>query len=175
MSDRSRYYSMPTLTKSEFQLQAKPKLYQVFSKTSLVYACPFRPNIQSRKFIYGYYFELQQSLIDALIQAASSLGDTGCYLSLMSRIDDEPHIDGYIPFSEFSTAYVGTEDTEPLILSCYPFVFLTENALYSPQGKWGIMLDNEGLGVIGGSPEFMTEISQVVPDLDEQVYRFLII
>lgn len=35
------------------------------------------------------------------------------------------------------------------------------------------MLDNEGLGVIGGSPEFMSEISKGVPDLDEQVYRFL--
>lgn len=115
---------MRTLTKSEFQLEAKSKLYQVFSKTSLVYACPFRPNIQSRKIIYGYYYELQQPLIDALIQTAS-IGDTGYYPLLMSRIEDEPYIDWYIPFAEFSTAYVGTEDTEPLILSSYPFVFLT--------------------------------------------------
>lgn len=35
------------------------------------------------------------------------------------------------------------------------------------------MLENEGLGVIGGSSEFIAEISQGVPDLDEQVYRFL--
>lgn len=35
------------------------------------------------------------------------------------------------------------------------------------------MLDNEGLGVIGGLPEFIAEISQGVPDLDQQVYRFL--
>lgn len=54
---------MYTLTKSEFYLEANPKLYQVFSKTSLVYACSFRANIQ-RKIICGYYFELQQPLID---------------------------------------------------------------------------------------------------------------
>lgn len=91
----------------------------------------------------------------------------------MSRIEDEPHIDWYIPFSEFSTAYVGTEDTKPLILlSCY-FVFLRENALYYRQGKWQIMLDNQRLGVIGGSPEFIAKIILGIPDLDEQVYRFL--
>ena len=58
---------MRTLTKSEFQLEAQPKLYQVFSKTSLVYSCPFKANLQSRKIIYAYYFELEQLLIDALI------------------------------------------------------------------------------------------------------------
>lgn len=49
----------------------------------------------------------------------------------------------------------------------------TENVLYSPQGKWGIMMADEGYGLLGGCAKFMEEIYKFVPDLDQQTHLFL--
>lgn len=103
-----------------------------------------------------------------MVTAASSLGETGCYLTMLLRVPrlrpEEPN-HWYIPFSQIS-AYQQQD-------ALFGNVFALENVLYSAQGKWGIMLNPEGFGLLCGSTQFMEVVGRRVPDLDQQVYQFL--
>jgi hypothetical protein len=49
----------------------------------------------------------------------------------------------------------------------------SENVIYSPNGKWGIMISHEWHGMLGGSVAFIEQIQQDIPNLEQQVYDFI--
>lgn len=162
---------MRALTELEYQVEAEPILRKVFVNDN-PFDRPFSPSITARRMIYPCECYVDQPLIDAVIAAAASSGDTGCYLSLLWKHSAHPN-HCYIPFSEFSEAYNGTEENGRLVAVQLGLEVNLENVLYSSQGKWGIFLCQERYGLLGGSPEFIEEIRRSVPDLDTQVYGFL--
>ena len=163
---------MQIITHSEFTNKLEPILRRVFVNDN-PFIRPLNDRVQARAIVYpcsaGYWIE--PPLTDALITAASNLGDRGCYISLLWRPQNEPW-HWYIPFEEFIEVYV--EESQKYVE--YQFsqqASLCETVIYSPQGKWGIILSHEFHGVIGGSAEFLEDIRSVVPFFDEQVYAFL--
>ena len=104
---------MHALTEAEFRLQAEPILRRVFVNDN-PFGQPFSPSIAARRMIYPCECYVDQPLIDAVIAAAAITGDTGCYLSLLWQHPDRPN-HCYIPFSEFSEAYNGTEENGRLV------------------------------------------------------------
>lgn len=159
---------MRVLTEAEFQIEAERFLRQVFSNDD-PFDKPFTPNIPARKIIYEYFYRIESPLIEAIVAAASSIGDTGFYFSALWRLDDEVTEEPYhwyIPLSEISTYIAGRDEVFGTALH-------VENVLYSPQGKWGVMMSHEHHGLLGGSPSFMAEVCRLVPDLEQQVFGFL--
>lgn len=164
---------MRSLTEDQFRAEAEPALRQVFSSDNPFDQQPFTPNIPVRRVVFGLEYDLKYiirpPLIDAVVAAASSIGDTGCYFTALLRMNQEA--DGefnhwYIPFSEISVYKKGD-------YKVFRSAFNWENVLYSPQGKWGIMTSHESHGLLGGTQKFMDEVRRQIPNLDDQVYPFL--
>ncbi len=164
---------MQTLTEAEYLSEAEPKLRQVFADDN-PFTTPFKPSVSERLIIAPYKFIIEPPLTEAVITAASSIGDQGCYLSLLWRDEtgSEP-AHWYIPLSEFHHAYIGDENHQALIAYENPFFSLSENAIYSSQGEWGIIVTHEWFGLLGGTPEFISVIRSCVPDIGQQVLKFL--
>lgn len=159
---------MRVLTEADFQAELEPILRQVFS-TDDPFGQPFTANIPARRIIHEYFYQIESPLLEAIVDAASSIGDSGFYFSTLWRPKDEVTEEAYhwyIPFEEISTYVTG--DDEGLGRS-----LILENVLYSPQGKWGVMMSHEHHGLLGGSQEFMEKVRQLVPNLDLQVFSFL--
>ena len=163
---------MQIITHSEFTNKLEPILRQVFVDDD-AFTAPLNERVEARAIVYpssGSYW-IEPPLTDALITAASNQGDRGCYISLLWRPQNEPR-HWYIPFDEFIEVYV--EESEKY--AEYQFsqqADLCESVIYSPQGKWGIILSHENHGVIGGTAQFIEDIRSIVPFFDRQVYAFL--
>ncbi len=159
---------MRVLTEAEFRVEAEPILRRIFSNDD-PFEQPFTPNVPARKIIYEYFYQIEPPLIEAIVAAASSVEDKGFYFSALWRLKDkvteEPY-HWYIPFSEISTYIAGSDEVFGAALH-------VENVLYSPQGKWGVMMSHEHHGLLGGSQEFMAEVCRLVPNLEQQVFGFL--
>lgn len=163
---------MQIITHVEFTNKLEPILRQVFVNDN-PFIAPLNDRVEARAIVYpcsaGYWIE--PPLTDAIITAASNLGDNGCYISIFWRPQNEPW-HWYIPFDEFIEVYV--EESEKF--AEYQFsqqATFSESVIYSPRGKWGIILSHEFHGVIGGPAEFIEDIRSVVPFFDKQVYAFL--
>ena len=106
---------MESLTEAEYLSEAEPKLRQVFVHDD-PFTHPFMPSVAGL-IIAPYKYIIEPPLTDAVIKAASSIGDQGCYLSLLWRNKDgtEP-AHWYIPLSEFHDAYVGDEELTKLMM-----------------------------------------------------------
>jgi|JFJP01.1.fsa_nt_gi hypothetical protein len=162
---------MYTLSEDEFHREAEPALRQVFVSDE-PFDEPFSPNVTARRIVYPCFEYIEPPLIDAIVAAAINVGDPGCYLyNLWTGKEDLRHC--YIPFSEFSAAYLGTGDINDLIGHKLGMIPDSENILYSPTGKWGIIVSHEHHGMLGGVVEFIEDIHRSIPDLDEQVYNFI--
>lgn len=160
---------MRVLSKAEFITEAEPSLRQVFVNDD-AFDQPFSPNVVARRIIYLCSVYIRSPLIDAIVAATSNLGDTGCYIYDL-WVREEQHC--YIPFSEFSAVYFGIEICDKSIKRKLGLSLSIENILYSPRGKWGVIISHEHHGMLGGSAQFIEDIRQAIPDLERQVYNFI--
>ncbi|MBD1894036.1 hypothetical protein [Coleofasciculus sp. FACHB-129] len=158
---------MLILTEAEFRESAESSLRLVFLNDD-PFNQRFAPDVPARRIIYEYFYRIEPPLLDAVVAAASRVGDTGCYLSNLWRNKEQPEHPNhwYIHFSEIS-AYIAADG------KVFNNALTSENVLYSPQGKWGVMMSHEHHGLLAGTHEFMEEICRLIPDLDRQVYGFL--
>jgi hypothetical protein len=169
---------MKVLTESEYELVAKPALRNVFKEND-PFSNAFASTIPVRKILYRFKYELDSLTCAALISAASSVGDSGCYFSLLGEQESGSwnpiELDAcpkhcYIPFSIFPSIYMQKEHTDYSLIS---FFFVLEHVIYSPSGQWGIMFSHEGHCLLGCVSQFMEQFSSFIPDLDDQIEQFL--
>jgi hypothetical protein len=157
---------MYTLTEVQYRLESEPLLRKVFIKDDS-FDSPFMSEVKSRRIIFDYHYLLNPPLTDAISSAGLKLGDKGCYISSLWRPGPEygepkePY-HWYLSWSEFELYYEGYLDNT-----------FGEHVLYSPQGKWGVMISHEHYGLLGGTADFVEEVSRNFPELDHQVYEFL--
>lgn len=161
---------MYIVDETEYLTKAYPALSQIFINDN-PFNCPFSQKIRERKIIYRYNFEITEPLVNAVMVAASNLGDTGFYLALAGeRTGYESISHVYINFSELSSLYIDKNHKDYETIENF---FLLENFVYSPQGLWGILLSHESFGLLGGVPEFIKTIERLVPNINRQVYDFI--
>ncbi|MEL4896598.1 hypothetical protein [Crocosphaera sp. Alani8] len=159
---------MYIVDEAEYLTKADPALSRIFINDNPV-NCSFSPEIKERRIIYRYNFEITSPLLDAVIVAASNLGDTGCYFALAGeRTGHESVSYVYLDFSDFFSLYGNEEHKDYEKISHF---FSVENFVYSPQGLWGVLFSHESFGLIGGSPEFIETIEKLIPDINQQVYE----
>lgn len=168
MLETRKFGNMHTLSQTEFRLEAEPALRQVFVNND-AFDEPFSPNVVARRIVYPCFQYIAPPLIDAIVVAASNVGDAGCYIYDLWAVERQHY---YISFSEFPETYSrrpsGIANTNNLGMNLE-----LENILYSPTGKWGIMISHERHGILGGTVDFMQCIQQAIPDLDRQIYNFI--
>jgi hypothetical protein len=178
-------------TQSEFDLEIKPIFNQIFLYDNVLRE-PFSPKIDERIIIYPCYSWIESPLIDNIISVAKDFGDTGCYFSqlpvstsflpysaeIYAKIPNEPPknlpMTAYFSLDYFQEFYTSKEEKYGDIRANFEVnICPPEFAIYSATGKWGLMVSEEHLGVLGGSPEFIEEIKVKTPNLEYQVYEFL--
>ena len=103
---------------------------------------PFRPELPKRLLWYPSGYSLDSEDYAALRSAAKAIGDTGF---VMTMLDDLP---GYPPHLYFDSS---EEDA-------YRMLTPSENALYSPNGRWGVIFSTGDFAVLGGSADFIAAI-----------------
>lgn len=156
---------MYSLTEAEFKREAEPILRLIFDTNDPFDRQPFAPNIPEKKILFGFQYIVQQPLLQAVVTAASKLGDTGCYFSSLWWASPDVLYNWYIPFEEI---YTYSDDNSPISP-----VILSEQVLYSPQAQWGIMTTHTRHALLGSTKKFMEELGKLIPDIDDQVYNFL--
>jgi hypothetical protein len=162
-----------TLTDTEFHIKAEPLLRQVFIHEG-AYQQPFAPDVTDRKIIYPCYGNFKEAVpVEALIAAATEIGDTGCYISRGIYSPGEP-IHCYVPLSELYEGYAGEPGSDKLIgaqLGMHVYnIYIT---IFSDTGRWGILITDDGMALLGGTSEFIQALQKYVPNLDAQVHLFL--
>ena len=168
---------MLNLTSSEFHSIAEPLLRKVFVDDDLT-GQPFSENVKHKHILFGNYHKIESPLIDAILSAATTIGDSGCYISNLStwfpRNETDNNIyDWYTPLSEFIPAYTNYYDPSQFPSLSIVNPYSLPHTIYSDRGTWGILIQEEGFGLIGGCEKFIDEVNQSIPDLREQVDYFL--
>jgi hypothetical protein len=149
------------LSEVEFQTEAEVVLRRVFVNDD-PYDQPFATGMHVRKILYEFWYELELPLLEAVMTAASDQGDRGFYVSVLERpaakAQNRPY-HWYVPFSDIAAYHL--------------LVGPLQNAIYSPNGRWGIMASDEHHALPGGTVAFVKMIQKFIPNLENQVYEFL--
>jgi len=127
---------------------------------------PMRPTIHPRAILYPVAYELEPVKLQAVVAAAQVVGDIGFYLSVTER---PPVSDQNRPYHWF----IPLEDPG-LYYSLNGYQFVLENAIYSPKGRWGMIISHEQHAIVGGCDPFLnTLFAHLSVSEAEQVNAFL--
>jgi hypothetical protein len=159
---------MKILSNYEFSQKGKLIQQKIFSSFFLFSSPTIFTNAITEKVIIFDYEEvngytLSRELTDAVFYAAKNVGDKGIFVSILTSenySDDTDPIHWYLDLSE---------KEQYLHLIWGPL----ENVILSENGTWGVFLSFEGIGVIGGTKEFMSHLRSKAPDIDNPLIRFL--
>lgn len=161
---------MYTLTDKQFQEDAEPIFRKIFVNDD-PFEAPFSSEIVSKMMLFPIWTDLESSFLQSLSKAAFREGDLGCYLSRLIEYDD-CYNHCYIPLSELLKFYISPSDNEKSIREQKQIILYPEYAIFSEQGKWGLLVA-EHCGVLGGSHQFIEAMRANLPNLDQQIYSWL--
>lgn len=144
------------------------ELKKIFSKVFInndPFGRMFNSSISEKIILYptdGYYLSKKQFF--ALINTMRILGETTFFLSEIEGkvFFNESTSDQHLEFS-IDTQYAEYERN----------IIIFENALYSTQGAWGILISHEQHAVLGGHKEFMEVFKRFYPDFMKDQINFI--
>jgi hypothetical protein len=123
----------------------------------------FQQDVISRLLIYptdGTYLDELQ--FNALIETVEAIGESGFHISEV-EVEPDPFIlpnknEIYHPAHWICDLPTNFDEYRDLTI-------VLNNALFSRDGKWGMLISNEGHAVLGGTNEFINHYKQVYPSL----------
>jgi len=170
----------------DFHLRVEPIMRKVFHCIDDWNCQLFMPQITSKRVVYPINFpcgsldedNTSKALLNAVVNASSSLNERGCYLSPLGcrgpgfgskhkRFDDV-----YIPLTELFEGFTKFGESK-LIIEQVAIDLSNHFLLYSESGVWGLFAWYDDFGILGGSSDFMGTLEISIPDIDTQCYRFL--
>lgn len=147
----------------EQYIQEAANIFNQIFRSSDPFDEPFKNIFEKRSLIYPVFYELDKVQLQALVKAAQAVGDTGMYVSFTERppaAEQDRAYHWYFPFDEIVIYDVLQE---PL-----------ENAIYSTNAKWGLLISHEKHCVIAGSKFFIKILFDNLPfSEDEYIFEFL--
>ena len=108
----------------------------------------FTSSIPSRRLLYPLAYLLDEAEFLAVSLASKALGEESMLLSVVEEFDGNDgekarHWELGHSFADY----------------CHlPEVGVLENAIYSPQGSWGLMISSEQHALLGGNAEFVETV-----------------
>ena len=159
---------MRILDEAQFNSEAKPVLEKIFNTNvppgdSIL----LNSNIDGRRILFLPEIYINNDLIDAVIFAAKSTDESGCYVSLTDKISTQPN-HCYIPLEEMHVALV-----EGTLHHIHGIDFWSDYAIYSSRGYWGLLASSAKYGLLGGSSRFIERVESIFPSLNTQLYDFI--
>ncbi|MFC5404410.1 hypothetical protein [Cohnella soli] len=121
----------------------------------------FQHDVTSRLLIYptdGTYLDEQQFI--ALIESIKAIGESGFYIS---EVEAEP--DPFVLPNNNEMYHPAHWICDfPITIDEYrDLTIVLDNALFSKNGKWGMLISNEGHAVLGGTNEFINHFKRLYP------------
>lgn len=152
------------------ELNCLHKSFDLVFKNNDPFDAMFQPTIEKRLLLYptdGYVFTREQ--FDALIHTLEKMGETSFYVS---------EIEGKNSFSadQMPGMYQCKHWEVQLPISYDEYVksrVIIENAIYSVEGKWGIIISQEEHAVLGGSSNFIETFKTLYPLWQQDSMKFL--
>jgi hypothetical protein len=148
--------------------ELKKVFYKIFKNTN-----PFGSmfnDVIKQKFILcptdGYY--LNENQFNALMKTSKASGETSFYLyEIENCLLDNPEEKNTYSFGygELSNK-ISYEEYKNLKI-------VLENALYSTDGSWGVIISHEDHGVIGGNNDFIESFKEFYPSLNQDYKNFI--
>lgn len=158
---------MRPLSEKQYRIEAEPTFRKVFAR-DYPFDAPIASHVHRRSLLHPVTYELDYIQLHAVASAAQVVGDDAFYFSVLERPSEEEQKEYYhwlIPLEDLNSYYRLGKDAP---------VFILENALYSPTGKWGLMLSHESFALAAGSSIFIETLYTYLPNSeDEQVRAFL--
>jgi hypothetical protein len=154
---------MHALTASTWLREIAPTFRKLF-RTTDPFDEPLAPEVEARALLFPVGYLLDREQLAAVLAAARSVGDDTFCVSVTEHTRE----DGNANNGHWKLAYWEVE--EYLALSK---VGVLENAVYSPQGTWGILLSQEQHGVVGGTEVFVGQLRATFPGFQRSVEAFL--
>lgn len=123
----------------------------------------FSAEIPVKRILYPITYALDAQQVVALGRAISAVGECGCYISLTEISDKDVPSHLFIPVKAIGQYH-----------SLHPYYRMFENAIYSTEGSWGIWLNMDEYGLIGGTPLFVdTFFNALGADPELQIRQFI--
>ncbi|MDC0831970.1 hypothetical protein CKA32_001751 [Geitlerinema sp. FC II] len=91
---------MERISQDEFSVKIKPIKRKVFVNSD-PFGAPFSENIKSRLLVFGYSYQIDPPLLDAIVETALIIGDEGFYISsLWTYEENDVKKEDVSPYSE---------------------------------------------------------------------------
>jgi len=151
-------------------LELKTAYYNVF-KNRDAFGRMFQEHITERIVLQLSAYHLKKNQFTALMKTLEAMGEKSFYLSEIEFSDcfdslDQNKDDTYIYKNDIFPTNISYEEYANLLI-------VLENALYSPTGKWGVIISHEDSAVIGGTHEFMTLFKKFYPHWENDLKDFI--
>lgn len=144
---------------------AKTAFNRVFKSTD-PFDEPFQRDITERLIVYPTDYELEESLYSAVGATAKILKESTAFISLIEGYkgqEFEARDHWQIDFDNYPYQELRNQGWNPLM----------ENAIYSINGTWGIIISHEQHAVVGGPNIFIDALKTNMPDIENQVQEFV--
>lgn len=152
---------MRHLTEDDWSGQYRAAYERVFRSTD-PFDAPLRP--RNRAILFPVAFTLDREQFESLVGAARAVGDEALCVTITEGDSSEQRPDDrhwLVDFWDF-TEYQGL-----------PALGALENAIYSPEGRWGLLISHEQHAVVGGCEAFMEALVGHWPDSERGMADFL--
>ncbi len=146
------------------------KVFNSIFKSDDAFEKMFHENIKGKILLYRTNgCTLNKKQFTALMKTVNTFGESTCYLAVieggfLANATDKNDIYDSTP-KEISTN-ISYEDY------C-KYRLMRNNALFSKQGTWGIIISHEDHAVIGGSVKFIKKFKTFYHDLAKNVKKFI--
>lgn len=142
---------------------------KVFKNTD-AFGKMFQENINSKILLYpteGFYLTRKQ--FNALINTSKILGEESFYLAIVEGGFEENSMNESMIYN-FSPREISLDTSYENYLENR---IVLENALFSKNGTWGVIISHEDHAVLGGSNEFIETFKTFYPNYDENLTKFI--
>jgi hypothetical protein len=159
------------ITNESQRLKLKTEFLKVFKGIDPFHEV-FNDAVVERLIIYptdGYYLTPEQ--FEALLNAANIVGDSEIYISEVESESD------CFTAGESDRKYQCKHwvvENQIQLNQYYELPIVLENAIYSPQGKWGIIISHEEHALLGGMNEFMKYFKASYNKWNEDTESFIV-
>jgi hypothetical protein len=160
------------LTPDEFHSSAESALWSVFKSLDFK-GEPFRDEVEQKLILDMVGFWLDEEQFRSVCEAARGVGDEILFYSMVRGYTGGaeliPHYTWEIPLWDYEV-YCDAED-EPINRE-HDIGIPLDRVLYSPSGKWGILLPDES-ALVGGSENFVRRFKDEYPAWPDDLTAFV--
>jgi hypothetical protein len=125
---------------------------------------PLRPGVEARALLYPESYMLEEAEFAAVARAGREVGDTHVIVSITEEFGVTAGADAN---------HWQLRGTDYAAYQRLASVGVLENALYSPSGRWGLLMSHEQHAIAGGTARFIHELLATHPEWQKSPTRFV--